>query len=282
MSRQLKRPFSEEIATSPTMSPSADPALGPSPLKKHCGGGLKKSTDTVRNNARVSFKGNYVLRRRVHDIRPLAQAYKQTVSVIKVTATNKVAKASGKGVLVPPEGDFFVLNFPRMSKEAFISALSQTPQERAWIYINERGAMQMTFGEIAAAKAREENIVPGTLKIDVTMTGDARVEAQKEGTRLRPDTKLAHCVQLDFGGASQEACRYLWVETSIFSEDAPVPTSPVGNQVLHHEEEMEEVEEMEDAKEEGSEDKYADIDEKENDVVKILAEMIERGFPMNI
>ena len=257
------------IPATPTLSPSS-PATdsapqSPSSPKKHHngkGGGLKKSTQTVRNNARVSFKGNYVSRRCIQDIRPLMETRKQTVNVIRVTANSRIAKASGKGVLVPTKGVFFVLNFPRMTKNAFIDALTQTPQERTWIYINEKGVVQVSFEEIAKADAKAEDIVLGTLKIDVNMEGDARIEAQKVGTRIRPETKLAHCVQLDFGGAAQETCRYLWVEETIF-EDAVVPNSPVNDQ-SHSESETEEEEE---------EVINSEIDEEMIDAARTLLEM---------
>ena len=244
---QLKRPLSEVIPTSPTAI--TDSALSLPPLKKRHnskGGGLKKSTPAVRNNARVSFKGNYVARRCVQDICPLEKERKQTVSVIKVTANTQLVKTNGKGVLVASKTDFFVLNFSKMSKDAFIDALARTPEERAWIYIHEKGVVQVTFGEIAKVEAKAEDIMLGTLKISASMKGDARIEAQKVGTRIRPETKLAHCVQLDFGEKSRDSYRYLWVDESIFEEEAAVvPCSPVNDAVaqenVKEEKEVEEV-----------------------------------------
>lgn len=226
----------DEIALTPTASPTMSPvdahdaALAqPPPLKKlrGRGGGLKKSTLTTRNNARVSFKGNFVSRRCIQDIKLLDSPRQQLVNVVKVTAVNNVVKANGKGVLVPSAADFYVLNLSKLTKAAFVDCMTQTPDDKAWIYVYGKGVVRVTFAEIAGAKPKPEGILMGTLRIDVFREGDARIEAQKVGTRLRPEDKLAHCIELDFAARSQDAqdngvqepYRYLWVDESIFEKE---------------------------------------------------------------
>ena len=182
-------------------------------------GGMKKSTDTTRSNARVSLAGDNATRRGAFDIKSQKRARKWKVNVFKLTAKRNL-KNNGKNVLVPAEIDFFALNFSRMSTEAFVDALTKKPEEKVWIYVHERGVMQVKCKDISNADVMDAGIVPGTVMFGSSKEGKVRVHPQKVGTRRNPGDELRTCVELDFGEKIKEQYRTLWVEKDLLTGDS--------------------------------------------------------------
>ena len=288
----MKRSLEEVVAA--TAESVVEEEVKQTPKKKKAkkmggsGGGLKKSTDKVKNNARVALHNNYVLRRCVQDIEHFPELRKVLVNVIKITPITTTTKAShnnsnsssnSKSILSTQTRDFYVLNLARLTKSGFLTELEKAAKattttaatasssvvssptetsaeteavagattaskgERVWVYVQDKGVIQASLSEVAACCGIEEGeaaaaacIMLGSLRVDADCAGKARVEAQKVGTRLRPESKLACCIQLDFGAANAPSNRYLWVEQSLIENNNSTtnsgpssPASPMTN-----------------------------------------------------
>lgn len=233
----------------PAVTPSTVPSQATSPApavaqaatqltpRHHSSGGLKKSTETSKNNSRVSLVHNPVARRCVQEVRPLKVPVLAKFPAIRARAGKKISRRNCKGVLVQHGQDFHILKLFGANR----SVRDLREDDKVWVHIPEKGTIQLAWSDIETALDRNA-CFDDVIRVDLVSEGYVRPLPQKVGTRLRNDAKLLRCLQLDFGAEIQDCNRWLWVEdAALFGEKrenvdamtSSVMTSVVGGDVMN-------------------------------------------------
>ena len=213
------------VSPAPSVSPAVPtPSTSPAP-RHHSSGGLKKSTETSKNNSRVSLLNNPVARRCVQEVRPFKAPITVGLPAIRARAARKISRRNCKGVLVQHSQEFHILKLFGGNRTAH----DLQGEDKVWVYIPEKGTIQLAWNDIESA-IDENDCCDDVIRVDLVSEGYVRPLPQKVGTRLRNDAKLLKCLQLDFGAEIQDCNKWLWVEDSaLFGEKPFVITSNSSN-----------------------------------------------------
>jgi len=182
------------------------------PRKGHAG--LRKSTDTRKNNNRVALRDFTCGRRCVTDVKPIVPPMIVRLKVVNGISTERVMRKNKKTVLLDVGQRFGVL-------QLFVEG-HPAPEEKVWV-VTERGLAPIPSTAVERAM--------GQLTIDVRefpviARGRVRRDPQKQGTRPKAGEPIIECFAIFAGDQG----RPLWIDSSLITpEPAPVvvPSSQV-------------------------------------------------------
>lgn len=194
----------------------------------------------------------------MQSVQPLKVPTSIKIPAIHAHAKRKISRRNCKGVLVQEGQEFHILKLFGSGR----TARDLKGEDKVWVFIPEKGTIQLAWSDIESAiddsakcdtsnnndnndgNGEEDDNCSGAIFVFAVSEGYVRPQPQKVGTRLRTDTKLLHCYQLDFGSGLQDSNKWLWVESSaLLGEAQPddqsqqaqqsqqlffVPSSPTG------------------------------------------------------
>jgi len=181
--------------------------------------GLRKSTETRKNNNRVALKDFTCGRRCVSDVVPIDPPMVARLKVVNGVSQEKVLRRNKRSMLLDIGQQFGVL-------QLFVPGHPK-PEEKVWV-ITSKGLVPVL------STAVEETMAQLTISLrefPVIARGRVRRDPQKQGTRPKAGEPMVDCYGIFVGDEG----RPLWIESSLISvEPSPVvvdqPPPVIGDQ----------------------------------------------------
>jgi len=164
-------------------------------------GGLRKSTETRRNNNRIALRDITSGRRCVSDIVPIDPPLVAHIKVINGVSTEKVLRKNNRTMLLDVGQPFGVL-------QLFVEGHPK-PEEKVWVTTS-KGLVPVPSTAIEQTMAQ---LTISLRHFPVVARGRVRRDPQKQGTRPKAGEPKIDCYGVYVG----EEKRPLWIESSLIS-----------------------------------------------------------------
>jgi len=163
--------------------------------------GLKKSTDTRKNNNRVALRDFTTGRRCVTDVVAITTPMVARLKVVSGISTEKVLRKNKKSILLDIGQKFGVL-------QLFIEGHPK-PDEKVWV-VTSKGLLPVLSTAVEKSMAQ---LTIAVRAFPVVARGRVRRDPQKQGTRPKAGEPVIDCYAIFVG----EERRPLWVDSSLIA-----------------------------------------------------------------
>jgi len=190
--------------------------LPPAPRKRRAG--LRKSTDTRKNNNRIALRDFTCGRRCVTDVVAIDPPMVAHIKVVNGVSTDKVLRKNKKSMLIDVGQQFGVL-------QLFVEGHPKS-DEKVWVTTS-KGVVPVSS---TAVQNTMTQLTISVRDFPVIARGRVRRDPQKQGTRPKPGEPIVDCYAVYVGDEGKP----LWVESSLISVEpstcAVAPSQPVVQQ----------------------------------------------------
>jgi len=165
--------------------------------------GLRKSTETRKNNNRVALRDFTSGRRCVTDVKPIETPMVLRLKVVNGVSTERVLRKNRKSILLDVGQRFGVL-------QLFVEGHPK-PDEKVWV-TTEKGAVPVPSVAVEHTMA---SLTIDMREFPIIARGKVRRDPQKQGTRPKAGEPIIDCYAIFVGDEG----RPLWVDSSLVTPE---------------------------------------------------------------